>query len=81
LPHYKCATCRTRLRVFGAVDDRVGDLCPGCGALLQPVADLSEIVGFRSIVRSDDATETIRSHHQALAEQVAQHVAAARPPR
>jgi hypothetical protein len=27
----------------------VGDLCPRCGALLEPVAALSEILGFQSI--------------------------------
>jgi hypothetical protein len=27
----------------------VGDLCPDCGALLEPVGELAEIVGFRSI--------------------------------
>ena len=81
MPHYKCSTCRTRLRVSGTVDERVGDLCPGCGSLLQPVGDLSEIVGFRSIVRSDDRDATIRSRHQTLADRVAQHVALARASR
>ena len=27
----------------------VGDLCPGCGSLLEPVGELAEIVGFQSI--------------------------------
>ena len=81
MPHYKCSTCRTRLRVSGAVDGRVGDLCPECGSLLEPVGDLAEIVGFRRIVRTDDRDETIRSRHQALAAQVAEHVASARAPR
>jgi hypothetical protein len=33
----------------------VGDLCPECGSLLEPVVELSEVVGFRSIQRRDSA--------------------------
>ena len=32
-----------------------GELCPECGALLEPVGRLAEIVGFRSIKWPDDA--------------------------
>jgi hypothetical protein len=49
MPHYKCEGCRTRLYSAGAPADLVGDLCPGCGSLLEPVGRLSEIVGFQSI--------------------------------
>jgi hypothetical protein len=49
MPHFKCTACKTRLCDAAAPADRVGDLCPGCGALLEPVGDLSEVVGFRSI--------------------------------
>jgi hypothetical protein len=31
----------------------VGDLCPECGSLLEPVGELSEVVGFRAITRRD----------------------------
>jgi hypothetical protein len=30
-----------------------GDLCPGCGSLLEPVGQLAEIVGFQSIEHRD----------------------------
>ena len=50
MPHYKCSACRVRLEL-ALPADAVGDLCPGCGAVLVPVDDLSEIVGFRSIQR------------------------------
>jgi hypothetical protein len=49
MPHYKCEGCRTRLYSAGAPADLVGDLCPGCGSLLEPVGRLAEIVGFQSI--------------------------------
>ncbi len=49
MPHSKCVACKTRLfRAPGPID-RVGDLCPGCGNLLEPVGSLAEVVGFRSI--------------------------------
>ncbi len=54
MPHFKCAACRTRLYSGAAPADLVGDLCPGCGSLLEPVGELAEIVGFQAIRRVDD---------------------------
>ena len=51
--YFKCLTCRTRLYGRGTPADSVGDLCPSCGALLEPVGELSEVVGFRSIKSRD----------------------------
>ena len=50
MPHYKCVPCRTRLDT-GAMPDDAGVLCPGCGAMLEPVEHLSDIVGFAAITR------------------------------
>ena len=50
MPHYKCVPCKTRLAT-GAAPDRAGRLCPGCGAMLEPVEHLSDIVGFAAISR------------------------------
>ena len=49
MPHFKCVGCRTRLYSESARADLVGDLCPGCGSLLEPVGELAEIVGFQAI--------------------------------
>ena len=49
MPHFKCSACKTRLYSPAVPGDPVGDLCPGCGSLLEPVGDLSEIVGFQAI--------------------------------
>lgn len=54
MPHYKCVACKLRLHTPGAPPEDVGDLCPGCGALLEPTDDLAEIVGFRSIERGEE---------------------------
>jgi hypothetical protein len=57
MPHYKCTPCKTRLHRPGGPAELVGDLCPDCGALLEPVGDLSEVVGFRAITSRDDASD------------------------
>lgn len=53
MPHYKCVACKTRLYSAGHPPELVGDLCPECGSLLEPVGELAEIVGFRSIRQRD----------------------------
>jgi hypothetical protein len=55
MPHFKCTVCKTRLHSPAIPDDSVGHLCPGCGSLLEPVSDLSEIVGFQAITAGDQA--------------------------
>lgn len=57
MPYSKCADCKTRLHSAALPADLVGDLCPECGSLLEPVSDLAEIVGFRSIKPRDPSPE------------------------
>jgi hypothetical protein len=54
MPHSKCVACKTRLYRRGAPPALVGELCPECGGLLEPVSNLAEVVGFRRITRRDD---------------------------
>lgn len=49
MPHLKCVACKIRLSSGRSPADPVGDLCPGCGASLEPVGSLTEVVGFRSL--------------------------------
>jgi hypothetical protein len=71
LPHFKCVACKTRLHRAASAVDEVGDLCPGCGALLEPVGELAEVVGFQSIKPRDSAaTGGGSSAHQRLADRV-----------
>ena len=49
MAHYKCGACRARLQVSGQPAERVGDLCPECGSLLEPVVEIAELLGFRRI--------------------------------
>jgi hypothetical protein len=57
MPHFKCVRCRTRLYSPARPADLVGDLCPGCGSLLEPVGELAEIVGFQSIEHRDSPAD------------------------
>jgi hypothetical protein len=45
----KCLACKTSLDSTESQADSIGDLCPVCGSLLEPVSDLGEIVGYRVI--------------------------------
>jgi hypothetical protein len=47
--YFKCESCRTRLYSAAQPDRLVRDVCPKCGAVLRAVAELSEVVGYRSI--------------------------------
>jgi hypothetical protein len=68
MPHFKCLACKTRLHSAAGPDDLVGDLCPGCGSLLEPVGELAEIVGFRAIKHRDSTTDDRPpSAHQRIA--------------
>jgi len=49
MAHLKCLACKTRLHRTESEADSIGDLCPVCGSLLEPVGDLGEIAGYRVI--------------------------------
>ena len=71
MAHYKCGACRARLQVSGQPAELVGDLCPECGSLLEPVVDLTELIGLRSIQSVDSAADPVRSvSHQRIADSV-----------
>src|SRR5436309_7509543 len=66
MPHYKCEPCKARLSVSGTSAELDGDLCPECGSLLEPVTELTQLVGFRSITsrETEPATEESESHQR-----------------
>jgi hypothetical protein len=71
VPHLKCEACRARVRRASAATDQ---LCPLCGAPLESVGSLSEIVGFR-VVASTPPGGPSAAGHQRLADEVAKIVA------
>src|SRR5215211_1618688 len=69
MPHFKCLACKARLYSAAGPDDLVGDLCPGCGSLLEPVGELAEVADFRSIrVRAMAADGGVAGTHQRIAD-------------
>ncbi|MEA2351000.1 MAG: hypothetical protein QOG86_1941 [Thermoleophilaceae bacterium] len=73
MPHFKCVACRTRLHVSAGSDDSVGDLCPECGTLLEPVRSLTEVVGFRAITPRSGGGPL--ADHESIADRVGSLVA------
>jgi hypothetical protein len=61
MPHYKCATCRIRLHVSGIPADQVQELCPDCGALLEPAATLTELMGYRALEPVHESNDLARA--------------------
>ena len=47
MTHFKCLGCRSRVWRDVPAAPHIDDLCPGCGDPLEPVAELSELVGLR----------------------------------
>ena len=47
MPYVKCVPCKIRVSVTGTGADPTDPSCPGCGLALQPVAHLTEVMGFR----------------------------------
>lgn len=71
MPHYKCVACKTRLYSKGSPADLVGDLCPDCGTLLEPVGEAAEVLGFRSIKARDRETRrNPRGSHEQNADRI-----------
>ena len=58
MAHFKCLACKTRLQSTESPADPIGDLCPVCGSLLEPVGDLGEIVGYRVIESPDGSSHS-----------------------
>jgi hypothetical protein len=48
VPYFKCVPCKIRVSAAGAGTDLTDGSCPGCGLSLEPVAELTEVLGFRS---------------------------------
>lgn len=62
MTYFKCVSCKARLYSAAEPDSLVRDLCPGCGAMLEPVGELAELVGYRSIRSPDDPAEPEGAH-------------------
>jgi hypothetical protein len=71
MAHFKCMACKTRQYRAARPADMVGDLCPGCGSLLEPVGELAEVFGFRHISSGENAVGVDpHDRHQRIADRV-----------
>lgn len=77
MTYFKCVSCRARLYTVAPADRLVRDLCPGCGAMLEPVGELAELVGYRSIKLRNDSGAA-RAGHGAVIDRFAELLAARR---
>jgi hypothetical protein len=48
VPYFKCVPCKIRVSASGARTALTDGACPSCGRALEPVAELTEVMGFRS---------------------------------
>ena len=55
MTHCKCLACNTRFYSTESEADPIGDLCPVCGSLLEPVGELGEIGGY-GVIKSRGGT-------------------------
>jgi hypothetical protein len=56
MTYLKCTSCKAGLYSVARSDDLRGELCPGCGAMVEPVGELGGALGYRSIeLRADPA--------------------------
>lgn len=79
MPHSKCVRCQSRVWQEHTAGDHPVDLCPGCGGELEPVADLSELVGLSALrVRPDLACRAVPDQTDRISRQIRETVAQAR---
>ena len=53
MPYLKCVPCRIRVATTGASTALTGAACPECGSDLEPVTELTDVVGFRSVAEAE----------------------------
>jgi len=76
MAHFKCLRCRSRVWRDGPADDHADDLCPGCGDPLEAVAELSELIGLRSLrPRHVPARRTPPARSARISEQIRETIA------
>jgi hypothetical protein len=55
VPYLKCVPCKIRVSRAGVDTALTDGACPACGMVLEPVLNLTEVMGFRSPNLFDDS--------------------------
>ncbi|MDA0180583.1 hypothetical protein OJ997_09790 [Solirubrobacter phytolaccae] len=77
MSHSKCLRCRSRVWRDVPAAESAGFLCPGCGSELEPVTDLSELIGLRALrVRPRSPLRQSADHSERISQQIRQTIAA-----
>ena len=66
MPYFKCVPCKIRVSVAVAGTDLMDGSCPGCGFSLEPVAQLTELMGFRSELPLDESVPALIAAEMAV---------------
>jgi hypothetical protein len=76
MAHFKCLRCRSRVWRDGPADEHADDLCPGCGNPLETVAELSALIGLRSLqARRGPARRTPPERSARISQQIRDTIA------
>jgi hypothetical protein len=76
MAHSRCVACRARVWREGDPADHLGDLCPGCGGPLEPVTDLAELIGLRSLrARPRSAGRALPDRSRRIAAEIRETIA------
>jgi hypothetical protein len=76
MAHSRCVSCRARVWREGDAAEHLRDLCPGCGGPLEPVSDLSELIGLRSLrARPRSAGRAVPDRSQRIAAEIRETIA------
>jgi hypothetical protein len=76
MAHSRCVSCRARVWREGDPADHLRDLCPACAGPLEPVSDLSELIGLRSLrARPRSAGRAAPDRSQRIAAEIRETIA------
>jgi hypothetical protein len=76
MAHSRCEACRARVWREGDAAAHLADLCPGCGGPLEPVTDLTALVGLRCLrARPQWSRERSPDHFAKISEQIREVIA------
>ena len=75
MAHFKCLRCHSRVWLDAPAVEDVDDLCPGCGDPLEPVSNLTELVGLRSLGTRERPLRSAPDQSARISQQIRETIA------